>query len=204
MVRMIPLLRYIKKFRSSCNHRRFDRALLARSHRPVGCDAERVILDARMALAALRDEQCTCEHLPAWLCTVTWCWTSAAGYECAERAGEEPGQCECDCMALPLTRRLDGSWFCNHLPALRPRPGQHGHPTRSCQSPKKDWWDFNGKVDPPPGGYVGRGFCAEIAGATLTCAEVERLQQGLVEPGFPSRSMWLERRHPRFGLPPRV
>ena len=87
--------------------------------------------------------------------------------------------------------------------------GQHGHPTRSCQSPEEDWWDFNGKIDPPPGGYLGRGFCAEIAGATLTCADVERVRQGFAGAGVattnnPSLEMWLERRHPRFGLPPRV
>ena len=35
--------------------------------------------------------------MPSFLCTVTWCWSTAAGYLCDQRAGEPPGEA-CDCM----------------------------------------------------------------------------------------------------------
>ena len=58
-------------------------------------------------------------------------------------------------------------------------------------------------LDPPPGGWMGRGFSAELAGASLTEEEMASLfsvsRQGLADI-YTDAGRALEKKHPRFGL----
>ena len=133
--------------------KRLERAVLARARQPRGVK-EHAALAARMAHAARRDNQCFCEQgVPSFLCNLTWCWSTAAGYECEQRAGQPPGT-DCYCH-LPGTVDLDGQ----EVPVLGMGcERRHMYTRMETKSMSGDAFDF-AWVDPPPGGWIGRDFC---------------------------------------------
>ena len=145
--------------------RQLERAVLARARQPRGVQ-EHANLEARMAHAACRDNQCFCEQgVPSFLCNVTWCWSTAAGYECEQRAGQPPGT-DCYCH-LPGTVDLDGQ----EVPVVGMGcERRHMYTRMETKSMSGDAFDF-AWVDPPPGGWIGRDFCEQRAGQALTHEE---------------------------------